>query len=270
MAGEGVGDDVGAALPVYDGEVEIGEELQPVRLTAGEMGLGVDVLDCPVVGYDGEVAAVEVVAPNGEALDDGEELALVVEVLLLGGSEAGRVIGDDALIGTRSLCQEGTGRELGGVGMQGEGLGEVGGSEDGGGGEGELEVLESGDISSRPSGGPLVGVVQHVVEGGGDGGVVAHAAAEEVGHAEEGAELGDGGGLGPAQDRGDLARVGGDAGGGDDVADEVDLGDSEVAFGGVGIEVVGGEEGEGGAKMGLVVFHVAGEHQDVVEVDDDE
>ena len=63
VTGEGVGDDVGAALSVYDGEVKIGEELQPVRLATGEVGLGVDVLDGPVVGDDGEVVAVEVVTP---------------------------------------------------------------------------------------------------------------------------------------------------------------------------------------------------------------
>ena len=56
-----------------------------------------------------------------------------------------------------------------------------------------------------------MGVVKHVVEGGGDGGVVAHATAEEIGHAEEGAEFGDGGGLRPVEDGGDLVRVGGDA-----------------------------------------------------------
>ena len=112
-------------------------------------------------------------------------------------------------------------------------------------------------------------VVEHVVQWAGDGGVVAHAATEEVCHAEEGAELSDGGGLRPIEDGGDLGGVGGDAGSGDHMADKVDLGDGEVAFGSVGIEIVGSEGGEGGAEMDLVLLHVMGEHQDVIEIDDD-
>ena len=53
--------------------------------------------------------------------------------------------------------------------------------------------------------------------------------------------------MGPVEDGGDLVRVGANAGGGDDVADEVDRGDGEVALGGIGVKVIGGEEREGGA-----------------------
>ena len=107
--------------------------------------MGVNVFGGPVVGDDGKVTTLEVVAPQGEALDNGEELTLVVRVFLLGGGEAGRVEGNDPFVGARALCQKGTGGELRRVGMKGEGLGEVGSGEDGSGGQGVLEVGEGGD-----------------------------------------------------------------------------------------------------------------------------
>ena len=76
--------------------------------------------------------------------------------------------------------------------------------------------------------------------------------------------------MGPIEDGGDLVRVGGDASGGDDMADKVHLGYRKVALGGVGIEVIGGEGGEGGAEVVLVLLYVTREDQDVVQVDDDE
>ena len=97
--------DVGGALPVDDGEVEVGEEFQPVGLTLGKVRLGVDVADGPVVRDDGEVATLEVVAPEGEALNDGEELTLVGEVFELGGGVTCGVVGDDSLGGTGALCE---------------------------------------------------------------------------------------------------------------------------------------------------------------------
>ena len=54
------------------------------------------------------------------------------------------------------------------------------------------------------------------------------------------------------------------------MSDKIDLGDGEVALGGVGVEVIGGKEGESGAKVVLMFFHVAGEYQDVIKVDNDE
>ena len=145
MTREGIRHNIGGSQPVDYGEVEVGEELQPMCLTAGEVGLGVDVLDGPIVGDDGEVATLEIVAPQGEALDDGQELTLMVRVFLLGGGEAGGVIGDNAFIGARALSKESAGGELRKVSMEGERLGEVGGGNDGGSGEGELEVVEGGD-----------------------------------------------------------------------------------------------------------------------------
>ena len=146
MAGEGVRDDIGGALPMYDGEIEVGEEFQPVGLALREVGLCVDVAHGPVVGNDSEVAALEVVAPEGEALDDGEELTLVVGVLELGGGVAGRVVGNDTFVRAGTLCEKCAGSELGGIGMESEGLGEVRGSENGGSGEGELEIVKGCDV----------------------------------------------------------------------------------------------------------------------------
>ena len=269
-AGEGVGDNVGIALAVDHFEVEVGKDVEPVGLALGEAGLGLEVFDGPVVGDDGEGAAMEVVAPYLEALDDGEALPFMVEVVVLGGGEGGGVVGDDPEGGAGALGEEPAGGELGGVGMDGEGGGEIGGGEDGGGDEGELEVFEGGEGGGGPGGGPLVGALEHGVEGGGNGGVVANAAAEEVGEAEEGAELGEGGGEGPLLDGGDLGGVGGGAVFGDDVADKVHLGGGEDALGGVGEELWLSEEGEGGAEVVLVGFGGGGEDQDVVQVDEDE
>ena len=68
-----------------------------------------DVADGPVIRDNGEVAALEVVAPEGEALNDGKELTLMVGVLELGRGVASGVVGDDSFVGGRALCEESTG-----------------------------------------------------------------------------------------------------------------------------------------------------------------
>ncbi len=73
-------------------------------------------------------------------------------------------------------------------------------------------------------------VAEEGVEGSGNGGVTADETTVVVGEPEEGAEVVDGGGEGPVRDGGDLGGVGGDAFLGDNMANEVDLGDGEGAF----------------------------------------
>ena len=72
MSGESIGDNVGDAGFVDDGEVVFGEEVKPMGVAGGQVGLGLNVADCPIVAVNREVAA-EVVAPNLEGLKGGEE-----------------------------------------------------------------------------------------------------------------------------------------------------------------------------------------------------
>jgi hypothetical protein len=128
---------------VLDGEVVLGKEVEPVDLAVGEAGLRLDVADGPVVTVDSEVLA-KVVAPDLEGLEGGEKLQVVGGVSRLGGSELGGMVGDDALCVAFALGEYGAGGVVGGVGMDKEGLREVGRGEDGSGGEGGLEIKEGG------------------------------------------------------------------------------------------------------------------------------
>jgi hypothetical protein len=255
---------------VADLEVILGEDVEPVDHPVGEAGLGEDVADSPVVGVDDEVTAEEIVFPDLKGLDNGEELEIMGGVAGLGGGELGGVEGDDAFRVAGALGDGGAGGVGGGVGVEGEGLGEVRSAEDGGGGEGGFEGGEGCDGGGGEWEAPVVVAHECGVEGGGNGGVAADETAVVVGEAEEGSEVGDGGGEGPSDDGGDFGGVGGDTVLGDDVAYEVDGRDGKGAFGGVGKEMMVLEELEGGGEVAGMVFLVLGEDKDVVEVDDDE
>ena len=66
------------------------------------------------------------------------------------------------------------------------------------------------------------------------------------------------GGDGPRQSDINLGWVGANAGGGDDVAAEIDLGLRESALAHVGVEVVFSEDGENGGEVALVLFDSLG------------
>jgi hypothetical protein len=164
---------------VLDGEVVLGKEIEPVDLAVGEVGLRLDVTDGPIVTVDSEVLA-KVVAPDFEGLEGSEKLQVVGGVPGLGGSELGGVVGDDALCVAFALGEDGTGGVGGGVGMDKEGLREVGRGEDGSGGEGRLEGKEGGGGLGAEGGTPVGVAGQHGVERGGDGGVATLAGSVEM------------------------------------------------------------------------------------------
>jgi hypothetical protein len=246
---------IGSGL-VLDGEVVLGKKIEPMDLAVREARLRLDVTDSPVVTVDSEVLA-KVVTPDLEGLESSEELEVVGRVSGLGGGELGGVVGDDALCVAFALGEDGTDGVVGGVGMDREGLREVGWGENGSGGEGGLEIKEGGGSLGAKGGTPIGVAGKHGIERGGDGRVTADEATVVVGKPKEGAEVRDGGGKGPGNDGGNLGGVGGDAVFGDNMAHKFNSIGREDALGGVGKEVVVLEELEGGrevAGMVLLVF----------------
>ena len=140
--------------------------------------------------------------------------------------------------------------------------------QDGGGGEGVLGRLEGPQHGGRPVHRRLKtraanqGVVERAEDGGGGG----DETAVEVDGPQERHQLLDGAGAGMELDGGEAASQGGDAGGRHVVAEEVQLGDGELALLRVDDQASLAQTGEDVPEVGGVLLGVGAGDQDVVQV----
>ena len=90
MVSEGIRLFSEASRAEADGEVELGEVLQPAGLTVGQdLGAG-EILQVLVVGdhIDWRGGTLEVVSPVLEGLEDGQELLVMGIIVQLGGGQS--------------------------------------------------------------------------------------------------------------------------------------------------------------------------------------
>ena len=90
MASEGIGLCSEVSRAEADGEVELGEVLRPVGLTAGQdLGTG-EVLQVLVVGnhIDWRGGALKVMSPVLESLEDGQQLLVMGIIVQLRGGQS--------------------------------------------------------------------------------------------------------------------------------------------------------------------------------------
>ena len=169
------------------------------------------------------------------------------------------------------LEKHGSETKVGGIRVEDEGgfgAGE-GNDEERGREEGGFEGIEGVDGSLRQRGRKGDSGAGQVGEGGSDLGVVFDEAAVEASEAKEGTGGGEVKGQGPGGDGGDFAGVGGDTGGGDDVAEEAGRSLGEGALGDLDLEVSRVEGREDKVEVLEVLILGLGVDQNIVEVHDD-